>query len=233
MPERTPLLFIPGLLCDAALWQNQINHLKDIADCTVADTTGHDSINAIAGDILRAAPPQFALAGLSMGGYVALEIMRQVPERVLKLAIFDSSARADTPEQQERRRLLSSMAYTGQFKGVTPRLLARLIHPDRLNDAALTSTITAMTERVGREAFVRQQTATLNRIDSRPYLQNIACPTLVAGGRQDATTTPELFEEIAAGIVGSKLEIIEHCGHLSPLEQPEIVNALMRQWLYS
>jgi pimeloyl-ACP methyl ester carboxylesterase len=231
MSTRTPLLLIPGLLCDAALWKNQINHLKDIADCTVADTTKHKDIPTIVRDILQPMPPQFALAGLSMGGYVALEIMRQAPERVIKLAIFDSSARADTPAQQEQRRLLSAAAYTGQFKGVTPRLLARLIHPDRLDDIVLTSVITAMTARVGRDAFVNQQTATLNRIDSRPFLPNISCPTLVVCGRQDMTTPLELSQEITDGIKGAHLEIIEHCGHLSVLEQPEIANGLMRKWL--
>ena len=233
MTQPIPLILVPGILCDAALWENQLNHLKDIADCSVPDTTKADSIQTIASGILEAAPPQFALAGLSMGGYIAFEIMRQAPERVLKLAILDSSARADTPEQQEKRRLLTAMSYTGQFKGVTPRLLARLIHPDRLNDAVLTGTITAMTERVGRDAFVRQQTAAVNRVDSRPFLQDIRCPTLVAGGRQDATTPLELFEEIAAGIAGARLAIIEECGHLSPLERPAQVNALMRQWLGS
>lgn len=233
MPERVPLLLIPGLLCDAALWQNQINYLKDMADCIIADTTKHDSIDAAAKDILHKAPPRFALAGLSMGGYVALEIMRQAPQRVLRLAIFDSSARPDTLEQQAKRRLLLAMSRTGQFKGVTPRLLPMLIHSERLSDAALTQTIISMAERVGRDAFANQQTAILNRIDSRPYLKDITCPTLIAGGRQDALTPPELLREMADGIKGSRLEIIEDCGHLSPLERPEAVNTLMRQWLHS
>ena len=231
MPERTPLLLLPGLLCDTALWQNQINALKTIADCVVADTTQHDSIKAIAKDVLQTAPPRFALAGLSMGGYVAFEVMRQAPQRVLKLALFDSSARADTPEQQERRRLLLAMSRAGQFKGVTPRLLPLLVHPDRLKDAALTGIIMQMAERVGRDAFHNQQTAILNRPDSRASLKDIRCPTLIVGGRQDAITPPELLQEIAAGILGSRLEIIENCGHLSALERPEAVNALMWQWL--
>ncbi|MGB9154267.1 MAG: alpha/beta fold hydrolase [Alphaproteobacteria bacterium] len=233
MPNPIPLLLIPGMLCDAAVWQNQINHLKNIADCAVTNITKHNHIATIANDVLANAPPQFALAGLSMGGYVSLEIMRQAPGRVLKLAIFDSSARADTPAQQEQRRLLSALAYTGQFKGVTPRLLARLIHPTRLGDKTLTDTITRMTERVGREAFVNQQTATLNRIDSRPFLPAISCPTVIVCGREDATLPLALSQEIADGIPGSRLEIIEKCGHLSPLEQPEAVNALMRRWLNS
>jgi len=231
MSKPVPLLLLPGLLCDAALWQNQINGLKDIADCSVADTTKQDSIDAIARDILTKAPAQFALTGASMGGYVAFEILRQAPQRVLKLAIFSSTARPDTPDQQTRRRLLLALSREGQFKGVTPRLLPRLIHPDRVNDVALTTLITSMAERVGREAFTHQQTAILNRSDSRPFLKDITCPTLVVGGRQDTVTPPEHLQEIASLIPQAHLEIIENCGHLSPLEQPEAVNRLMREWL--
>jgi len=231
MPNHIPLILVPGLLCDAALWQNQINALKNMADCIVPDTTRHDNIAAIAGAVLAKAPPRFALAGLSMGGYVALEIMRQAPERVLKLALFDTSARADTLEQQERRRLLLVMSQAGQFKGVTPRLLPLLIHHDRTHDTELTTLITSMAERVGREAFHNQQTAILNRSDSRAFLKDITCPTLVVGGKQDAITPPELLREIADGVKGSHMEIIDECGHLSPLERPDAVTGLMRQWL--
>jgi len=231
MSERLPLILIPGLLCDTALWQNQINYLKNIANSIVSDITRHDSIAAIASDILINAPPQFALAGLSMGGYVALEIMRQAPQRVVKLALLDTAARADTPVQQERRRLLLTLSRTGQFKGVTPRLLPLLIHPERLQDTALTKIVMDMAERVGRDAFANQQTAILNRIDSRPFLKDITCPTLIMGGRQDAITPPDVVQELADGIPGAQHHMIEDCGHLSTLERPEAVNALMREWL--
>lgn len=231
MPIPESLVLIPGLLCDDALWQNQINALKERVNITVADTTGHDRMADLADEVMRRAPPHFALAGLSMGGYVALEIMRRAPERVLKLALLDTAARPDTPGQQQRRRLLISMSQSGQFKGVTPRLLPLLIHPDHLHDQGLTSVIMTMAERVGREAFARQQTAILNRIDSRPFLKDITCPTLVLGGAQDAITPPDLLREMVQGIAGARLEIIEACGHLSPLEQPEVVNALMGEWL--
>lgn len=231
MSTRIPLLLLPGLLCDRALWENQINHLKDMADCFVADTTQSDTIDSIARAVLDKAPPRFALAGLSMGGYVAFEILRQAPERALKLALFDTSARPDTQEQQAKRRLLLAMSRTGQFRGVTPRLMPMLIHADRLDDEELTGIVMGMAERVGREAFANQQTAILNRIDSRPFLKDIAVPTLIAGGRQDALTPPELLREMAEGIAGARLEIIENCGHLAPLEKPGAVNGLMREWL--
>ena len=231
MSDAIPLVLLSGLLCDGALWQHQMRALEGTAACHVADTAQHDNIELIARDVLAKAPPQFALAGLSMGGYVAFEIMRQAPERVLKLCLIDTSARPDTDEQRERRRLLLIMAQRGQFKGVTPRLLPLLIHPDRLDDIELTDIITSMAERMGRDAFRNQQTAIMNRIDSRPFLKNIRVPAQVIGGRQDALTPPEIVREIAEGIPNARFDIIEDSGHLPPLEKPDQVNALMRRWL--
>ncbi len=231
MSNSLPLVLLSGLLNDGALWQHQIRFLEGSAACHVADTTRHERIDAIAKDVLQHAPPQFALAGLSMGGYVAFEIMRQAPERVLKLCLFDTSARPDTDEQRERRRLLLIMAQRGQFKGVTPRLLPMLIHPDRIHDIELTDIITSMAERMGRDVFRNQQTAIMHRIDSRPYLKDIQCPVQVIGGRQDALTPPEIVREIAEGIINARFDIIEHSGHLPPLEKPDEVNMLMRRWL--
>jgi pimeloyl-ACP methyl ester carboxylesterase len=231
MSQNIPLVFLSGLLCDEALWQHQLKALKDIADCHVADTTKHDRVEALAKDVLASSPSQFALAALSMGGYVAFEIMRQAPQRVLKLCLVDTSARPDTPEQVRKRELLIAMSREGKFKGVTPRLLPMLIHPDRMDDKELTGIIMTMAERVGREAFVRQQTAILKRPDSRPFLKSIKCPVQVIGGLQDAITPPEIVREIADGIKGAKLDLIDSCGHLSPLEQPEEVNRLMKKWL--
>jgi pimeloyl-ACP methyl ester carboxylesterase len=231
MTDRIPFILVPSLLCTASVWGNQTNHLKDIAECFVPDTTRYDTMTAIAQSILHSAPPKFALAGLSMGGYVAFEIMRQAPERVLKLAIVDSSAREDTPAQKEHRRLSIASARIGQFKGVTPRLLPTLIHPDRVKDKALADLIMSMAQFMGRDSFINQQTAIMNRIDSRPCLPNITCPVLALGGRQDVLTPPEVLQEIANSVPNGRLEIIEHCGHLPPLELPETVNMFLRQWL--
>jgi pimeloyl-ACP methyl ester carboxylesterase len=232
MPPQIPLILLPGLLCDAALWRNQINHLKDIADCQVADITRHERMDALARDVLSNAPPQFALAGLSMGGYVAFEIMRQAPERVIKLCLLNTAARPDTADQRERRQLLLMMSHKGQFKGVTPRLLPTLIHPDRLNDQDLLDTILTMAERVGRDAFYNQQTAIMNRIDSCPYLKNIRCPVQIIGGLQDFVPQ-EAIKEITTGIPQAKMVMLDRCVHLSPLEQPDQVNRIMERWLRS
>ncbi len=231
MVKKTSLVLLPGLLCDAALWRGQIDDLADIAAPWVADMTRDDSVSRMAARVLEAAPPRFALAGLSMGGYVAQEIMRQAPERVARLALLDTSARPDSPEQTARRRGLIDLAEKGEFRGVTPRLLPVFLHPDRLNDKELTAAVMAMAERVGKDAFLRQQRAIISRPDSRPSLAAIACPTLVLCGRQDQLTPLDLHEEIAAGIRGAQLVVIEECGHLSTMERPWEVSVALRQWL--
>ncbi len=228
-----PLLLLPGLLCDDALWAHQLRHLG--GDITVADLTLDDSLGAMAARVLAAAPPVFDLAGLSMGGYLAFEILRRAPARVARLCLLDTSARPDTEEQTARRRGLIDLAGRGQFKGVTPRLLPLLLHPDRLPnaplaDATLTGAVMAMAERVGAAAFLRQQHAIMSRPDSRPDLPSIAAPTLVICGRQDALTPLEKSEEMAAAIPGARLAVIEECGHLATMEQPQAVTALMRLW---
>jgi len=231
MADKTPLVLLPGLLCDAALWQAQIAGLLDVAEPWIGDLTRDESMSAIARRVLDEVPARFALAGLSMGGYVALEIMRQTPERVERLALLDTSARADTPEQSARRRGLIELTHKGQFKGVTPRMLPLYLHPDRLGDAALTHAVIAMSERVGRDAYLRQQAAIMGRPDSRPDLPKIAVPTLVLCGREDAATPLRLSEEMAALIPNASVVVVERCGHLSTMEEPAQVTEAMRRWL--
>lgn len=235
MTEKTPLLLLPGLLCDEALWAHQIEHLKDMAEITVADFAAgdpaQDSVGAMAERALAAAPEGFALASLSMGGYVAFEIMRRAPERVTRLALLDTSAAPDTEEQSRRRRGLMALAKTGRFRGVTEKVLPMFLPADRLDDTALTGAIMDMAERVGREAFLAQQQAILDRPDSRPGLGEISCPALVICGRLDELTPMALAEEIASGIPGAALVAVENCGHMATMERPEAVTALLRYWL--
>ena len=231
MSAGTPLVLLPGLLCDAALWRHQTDTLADIAEITVADLTGGDRLEDMARSVLETAPETFALAGLSMGGFVAQAVMRQAPDRVTRLALLDTSARADTPGQSERRRAFIKQTRHGDFKGVTSRLLPMLIHPDRLEDGDLTGAITTMAEGVGKEAFLRQQNAIMNRPDCRRDLSAIHCPTLVLCGRQDALTPLAGHQEMADGIANAKLVVIEDCGHMAPLERPRAVSAVMRYWL--
>lgn len=228
--DRTPLLFLPGLLCDARLWRDQVEGLSAQTAPVVADLTLNSSLPAMAARALAAMPERFALAGLSMGGYVALEVMRQAGARVERLALFDTSARPDTPEAARQRRGLMALTRRGAFRGVTPRLLPRLLHPANL-DGPLAAEVMAMAERVGRDAFLRQQEAILGRPDSRGDLAGIAVPTLVVAGEEDVLTPPELAREIAAGIPGAALHLVPGCGHLPSMEAPEVVTALLRDWL--
>lgn len=231
MADRQTLILLPGLLCDARLWAAQTEGLADVADVVVADMTRDDTMAGMAERALAVAPDRFALAGLSMGGYVALEIMRRAPGRVERLALLDTGARADTPEHMARRRDLMALAERGEFEAISPKLLPVFVHPDRLADAALVADIAGMADAVGKDAFLRQQRAIMGRPDSRPGLLDIACDTLVICGREDALTPPELSEEMASLIPGALLVMIDHCGHLSTMERPQTVNAELRAWL--
>lgn len=230
---KQPLVLLPGLLCDAAMWEPQLEGLADAADFFVADLTEYETINDMAKSVLRDAPwKTFALAGLSMGGYVAQEIVRIAPERVGRLALLDTRSRPEEPAETERRHQFIKLAQTERgFTPVTTRLLPLLMHPSRVKDAALADVIRDMAERTGVEAYVRQQTAIIGRPDFRPHLAKIACPTLVLCGRQDALTPLADSEFIAGSIPGAKLVVVEECGHMSTMERPEEVNAALRNWL--
>ena len=231
MTERIPLALLPGLLNDGALWQSQIESLADVADIRVADLAVQDSIAQMACSVLETMPERFALAGFSMGGYVAFEVLRRAPARIGRLALLDTKARLDTPEQTSRRRGLIELAGKGSFKGVTRRVLEMAIHENRLADEALTGAVVAMAERAGRNVFLAQQRAIMNRPDSLPGLAGIACPTLVLCGRQDQPTPLDCHEEMARAIPNARLAVIEDCGHLAPMERPAEVSAALRGWL--
>jgi pimeloyl-ACP methyl ester carboxylesterase len=228
---KTNLVLVPGFFCTEALWVPQLAALSDIADMTVADHTRHDSMAAIAKSILAAAPERFALAGLSMGGYISYEIVRQAPERVVKLALLDTGSRADAPERRESRLRRNALAQREGAGNVQDELMPMLIHKDRLADKAFTGMIRQMAVDIGVDGLIRQHAAIMGRADNRPLLRSIRCPTLVIVGREDVLTPVELAQEIAEGIPGAKLEIIPDCGHLSTLEQPVAVNRALRTWL--
>jgi len=233
MSDKQTLMLLPGLLCDDALWAHQVTFLDQVADVRVADLTREDNVPDMARHVLARAPERFALAGLSMGGYVAQEIMRQAPERVLRLALLDTSALADTPEQTTRRKGFIAEAEAGAFQGVTQKLLPNLVHPDFVNDDDIAGTVTGMAARVGKDAFLRQQNAIMGRVDGHDVLGRVHCPTLVLCGEEDALTPVNVHQDMVDAI-GAKAEfvVIPHCGHLSPIEQPEAVSAAMFDWLY-
>ncbi len=229
--DSVATLFVPGLAATARLYAHQVPALWRLGPVMVANHTRGDSMSALAQDILAGAPPHFALVGLSMGGYIAFEIIRRAPERVLKLALLDTSARPDTPEQTARRKMTIGMAESGDYSGIPPLMFPALVHARRRDDAALKAVVEEMFIETGPEAFIVQQTANMGRPDSRPGLSAIRCPTLVLVGDGDELTPPALAEEIAQGIEGATLITVPDSGHLSTLERPEFVTGKLVEWL--
>ncbi len=231
MTGKIPLVLLPGYLDTEALWRHQVDNLADIADIAVGDLTTQTSIPDMASTVLARAPKRFALAGLSMGGYTAFEIMRQAPERVSRLALLDTTPFADPPERLDGRRNQIATAREGRFDEVVEQMVGFKMKAQGPVKAELAAAIRQMSYDVGAEAMIRQQTAMVDRADTSDVLASITCPTLVLCGRQDQPTPPEVHEKIAAAIAGARLVIVEDCGHLAPLEQPEATTAAMREWL--
>ncbi len=225
------LVLIPGLACTARLFEPQVDALSGERTILVADHISDDSIPAIAARLLREAPERFAVAGFSMGGYIALEVMRQAPGRVARLALLDTSARPDSVEASQDRERLIALAQAGRFEDIHSKLWPRLVHPDRQADRSLQEIVLGMMRETGAEAYIRQQRAIMARADSRPNLPGIEIPTLVLVGEGDAITPPEVAREMAEMIEWASLVVVPESGHLSTLEQPERVTQALRLWL--
>jgi pimeloyl-ACP methyl ester carboxylesterase len=225
------LLFLPGLLEDAELFTPLVEGLRAHAACTFADLTRSNTIADLARDALDQAPGgRFALAGHSMGGYVALELMRQASGRVERLALLNTNARPDSAESTANRRRLMALAER-DFPAVIATLMPKLMTPGHLQDAGLAGVVGGTALAVGKDAFKRQQEAIIGRIDSRPHLKDIGCPTAVIAGRDDQLMPVEIVKEMADGIPGARLTVVEDCGHIAALEQPAKVLQALIEWL--
>jgi len=233
MEHTLPILLVPGLVSSPRIFAPVVPALWQMGPVMVANHIRDDSMAAIAKRILAEAPPRFALAGHSMGGYIAFEIMRQAPERVLKLALINTQARPDPPEATARRRGQIVRASAGEYRAILDELFQGFVHSSRRERADLRQLVYDMGNDVGVEAFIRQQTAIMARADSRPTLATIACPTLVLTADQDNTIPNKLSKEMADGIPGAKLVILPDCGHLPQPEQPEATANAMLEWLRS
>ena len=226
-----PLLILPGHLCNGRLFTHQIRHMSDVADIVVADLYGADTVQDLAEAAISEMPQQFAVLANSMGGSVAFEVMRQAPERVLGLALVGTTACPEWPAQNARRQPAAKLAAQGDFKSIADMYAPVFFHPDRTEGGAHVHTLEAMITEAGERGLRNQQEAFANRPDSRPDLEYIRCPTLVLCGRDDVITPLEMSEEIAAGISGAELEVLETCGHIPMLEWPEQTTDLLRRWL--
>jgi len=226
-----PILLVPGLVSSPRIFAPVVPALWRFGPVTVDNHIRDDNMGAIARRILAEAPPRFALAGHSMGGYIVFEIMRQAPDRVAKLALINTQARSDTLDATERRRGMMARAKSGDYRGVLDELFPGFVHPSRRGDAGLRQLVYDMGEDVGAEAFCRQQAAVISRPDSRPTLGWIKCPTMVLTGDEDHTIPNSLSVEMANGIPGAKLVILPNCGHLPQPEQPKATADALVEWL--
>jgi pimeloyl-ACP methyl ester carboxylesterase len=231
MDQTTPIVLVPGLASSARIYAPVIPALWRFGPVMVANHIRDDSMADIAARLLREAPPRFALAGHSMGGYIALEIMRQAPERVVKLALINTQARPDTPEATARRRGLMERARRGELRAIREESFPELVHPSRRDDADILKLVHAQDEDVGVDGYLRQQTAIIARVDSRPSLSAITCPTLVLTGDSDNTIPNAFSKEMAEAIAGARLVILDRCGHLPQAEQPEATVRALTGWL--
>jgi len=238
---NTPaLVFAPGLMCDAEVFQAQIAAFEPKLPVQVIDYGVLDSLPAMAARVLQQAPPRFALAGHSMGGRVALEVMRQIkdvaPERVTHLALLDTGCHA-LPEgeaAESEREIRLGFLRLAQNKGVAAMARAwvrNMVHPDRLADKPLIDAIASMFARKPVAVYAAQIKALLARPEAFPLLAQIRCPTLVLSGNEDTNSPPAVNLEMAGAIVGDQLDIIPHCGHMAPMERPEAVSDALRTLL--
>jgi len=235
--NQQTLLLLPGFLCDQTVWKQQIAALSDLADPVCMEWgPEHDSILAMAEAVLRWAPPTFALAGHSMGGRVALQVYRLAPERVMKIALFNTGAdgrpsgEAGETEERGRRRLLE-IARSQGMRAMAVEWLKGMIPPYRQNDSALVEEIIGMFERKSPDLFEIQMLALLGRPNVTPFLTHILCPALVLTGFDDTWSPPARHLQIAQSIRLSELVVVPKCGHMSTMERPDEVTAAMRAWL--
>jgi pimeloyl-ACP methyl ester carboxylesterase len=210
-----PLMLLPAMGCDGQLWARQIMDLADLAHPELGDLTQDDTLEAMAARVLADAPPRLAVAGVSLGGYVAMEMVRQAPERVTRIALFGTRATMDA-----RTRTVGEQG-----------MLATAPHADPTLSRVVSGPAQAMAERVGAGVFERQQRALLARPDISDAIAAIHVPTLVAVGDRDRICTPADARALADRIPGARFHILKNCGHLSPLERPGEVEMLLRQWL--
>lgn len=229
--SRQTLILIPGIICDEWVWKHQKNHLADVADISVADLRGHRSLAAMASSILQSAPDCFALAGHSMGGRVALEVIRQDKTRVTRLALMDTGVHPKAQAEDAKRQQQNLKAQELGMAAFADDWVPGMLHPDRRNDEKLIAAMRNMVLRMTASNLADQNQAMLTRTDATPVLSEIRCPTMMLCGRQDSYSPLQRHREIRGKIADAYLEIIEDAGHMTTVEQPSSVTDCMRRWL--
>lgn len=226
-----PLLLLPGLTCTPELWDGVREALPVGISCTALDNPPLEDIDAIAAAILQTAPPRFALAGFSFGGYVALAIAAQAMDRIERLALLSTGANADSPEAVANRGKLIELARSGGYASIDGRLTRFLLHADHQADAAINEKRARMSRDYGVERYVAHLKACIARPARNTTLASIRVPTLIAVGREDLITPLTQHEDMARRIPAADLAVLEHCGHLAPLEAPTALAAALTKWM--
>jgi pimeloyl-ACP methyl ester carboxylesterase len=232
------LILVPGLMCDATVWEHQVRSLGTLTTIEILDHGSLDSLDGMAQAILDRAPKRFAIAGHSMGGRAALEVIRRAPDRVAGIALMDTAyaprpAGATGEREAEQRYALLEKARSEGTRAMGAEWARPMVHPDRLLDAPLMNAMLDMIGRKTPDIFAAQIKALLERPDATPVLSAVRCPALVLCGRQDSWSVLAQHREMAAMIPDSRLAVIEECGHMSTMERPEAVTAALREWLTS
>ena len=233
---KTPVVLVPGLMCDEVVWTHQVQALADVADIQVAINGARDSLGAMAEAIIAQAAPRFAIAGHSMGGRVALEVIRRVPERVIALALLDTGHQPLAGGEAGEREVAGRLALVEKSRRQGMRAmgwewLQGMVYPSRLSDAMLVNAILDMIARKTPELYAAQTQALIQRPDATPLLAKIRCPTLCLCGQEDLWSPPRRHQEMCELINGSSLTVVPYCGHMSTMEQPAAVSDALRSWL--
>jgi len=225
MPD---ILLLPGFMLDARLWDDVRTGFEAFGKLSFGDITQDDSLEAMAKRVLLNAPPRFVLVGFSMGGYVAQWIYKFAPERVIALIFMNTSAHQQSAADVAKTQVQIDLAKQYPFKGLTKRALASSVDPDRTSDQALLNRLQTMAIDNGKDVFIRQLSAMRN--DGYEDLQKIQCPTLIIASRNDQMRTVEESQLMADRIPQSKLVVMEHCGHMTPLEKPVELLEVLSSW---
>lgn len=231
MADRPVLMLLPGLLCDDSVFAHQVENLADICDVRVPDFRGYDSIEAMAQRVLDIAPEKFSVAGFSMGGRVAMQIMKLAPGRVERLCLFDTGAAPEPPDGAEKRQPLVDLAYKEGMEALALQWLPPMLGPKVRDDEAFKQPLIEMVCRSTPDVHEKQIKALVTRPDMRDLLPTIDCPVLIACGRDDAWTTPAVHEEMAKAIPDAELVVIDNAGHFLPVEQPKAFTDALRRWM--
>jgi pimeloyl-ACP methyl ester carboxylesterase len=231
MSQKPVLYLLPGLLCDARIFRTQVEDLAPVCEVRVPDFFGFDSLTAMAEHVLASAPERFSVAGFSMGGRVAFEIMRLAPERIERFCAFDTGVHPLDPGEPEKREAIIRLAYDKGMEGLADAWLPGMIHPARRGDAAFMQPLREMIMSTTPEIHEKQIRALVGRRDATPVLATIHCPAMFLAGRQDEWSTPAQHETMAKAVPGSRFVVIEDSGHFVSVEQPAAFTKAIRDWM--